>query len=47
MTFRLFSLAVGIILGLFTNIDNDGFSILAFLSGLLIGLSLVINLCYQ
>jgi uncharacterized membrane-anchored protein len=46
LTIGLFSLAAGILLGMFTHFQYDGFSISAFLSGLLIGLSLVMNLYY-
>jgi len=46
LTIGLFSLADGILLGIFTHFQYDGFSISAFLSGLLIGLSLVMNLYY-
>ena len=42
----MLSLAVGIIIGRFTNYNYSDFSISAFLEGVFIGLSIVMNLFY-
>jgi hypothetical protein len=44
LTIGLVSLAAGILIGLFAQCDYEGFSLSAFLSGVLVGLSLVMNI---
>lgn len=46
LSIGMISLAIGILLGRFTDFEYLGFSISAFVEGILIGLSLVMNLFY-
>ncbi|MCJ7721550.1 hypothetical protein MUO98_04000 [Candidatus Bathyarchaeota archaeon] len=42
----ILSMALGILIGIFVNFEYSGFSGSAFIEGLLVGLSLVMNLTY-
>ena len=46
LSIGMMSLAIGILLGRFTSFEVSGFSISAFVEGVLTGLSLVMNLYY-
>ena len=46
LSLGMMSLAIGILLGRFTSFEVSGFSISAFVEGVLTGLSLVMNLYY-
>jgi len=46
LSIGMMSLAIGFLVGHFTNFDYSGFSISAFVAGVLTGLSLVMNLFY-
>jgi len=47
LSIGMISLSVGILVGRFTNFEYSGFSLSAFVEGMLIGLSLVMNLFYM
>ena len=42
----MISLALGILIGRFLNFEYEGFAVTAFVEGILIGLSLVMNIAY-
>ena len=42
----MISLALGILIGRFLNFEYEGISVTAFVEGILIGLSLVMNIAY-
>jgi len=42
----MMSMALGILIGRFVNFEYSGFSVSAFVEGVLVGLSLVMNLGY-
>ena len=42
----MLSMALGILIGRFVNFEYSGFSVSAFVEGVLVGLSLVMNLAY-
>ena len=42
----MLSMALGILIGRFLNFEFSGFSVSAFMEGVLVGLSLVLNLAY-
>jgi hypothetical protein len=46
LSIGMMSLAIGILVGRFTHFEYSGFSISDFVEGILIGLSLVMNLFY-
>jgi hypothetical protein len=46
LSIGMMSLAIGILIGRFTNFEYSGFSISAFVAGVLAGISLVMNLFY-
>jgi len=46
LSIGMMSLAIGILVGRFTNFEYSGFSISAFVEGVLTGISLVMNLFY-
>ena len=46
LSIGMISLAIGILIGRFTHFEVSGFSISAFVEGVLTGLSLVMNLFY-
>jgi tetrahydromethanopterin S-methyltransferase subunit C len=46
LSIGMMSLAIGILVGRFTSFEYSGFSISAFVAGVLTGLSLVMNLFY-
>ena len=46
LTIGMLSMALGILIGRFVNFEFSGFSVSAFLEGILVGLSLVMNLAY-
>jgi hypothetical protein len=46
LSIGMISLAIGFLVGHFTNFEYSGFSISAFVTGVLTGLSLVMNLFY-
>jgi len=46
LSIGMMSLALGILVGRFTSFEYSGFSISAFTEGVLIGVSLVMNLFY-
>jgi tetrahydromethanopterin S-methyltransferase subunit C len=46
LSIGMISLAIGILLGRFTSFEISGFSISAFVEGILTGLSLAMNLYY-
>jgi hypothetical protein len=46
LSIGMISLAIGLLIGRFTTFEYSSFSISAFIEGVLIGLSLVMNLFY-
>jgi len=46
LSIGMLSMAVGILIGLFLHFEYAGFSVTDFLEGVLVGLSLVMNLTY-
>jgi len=46
LSIGMMSLAIGVLVGQFTNFEYSGFSISAFTEGVLMGVSLVMNLFY-
>jgi hypothetical protein len=46
LSIGMMSLAIGFLVGRFTNFEYSGFSISAFVEGVLTGISLVMNLFY-
>ncbi len=46
LSIGMMSLAIGILVGRFTSLEYSGFSISAFVEGVLTGISLVMNLFY-
>ncbi len=46
LSIGMISIALGILIGRFVNIEYSGFSVSAFVEGILVGLSLVMNLTY-